>query len=482
MLFSINKNEWVGNLRNDFFAGLVSSIAILPEVVGFAIIAGVNPMVALLASATTILVISFTGGRPAMVSAAAGSMALVMATLIKNHGIEYMIAATILTGVLQLLLGYLGIQKLMKFIPKTVMFGFVNALAILIFLAQVQQLPGQSLPTYAMVITSIGLMYLLPKITRVVPPALIVIIVMTIISLFFSKYLKNIGDLGSISPLQVSISFPDIPFNLNTLTIIFPSAIALTFVGLIESLLTIPIVDSLTETSGDSKREVKAQGLANIITGILGGPAGCAMIGQAVINVKSGGRKRFSTFAAGISLLMLIFFMKNIMLQIPTAALIGIMITVSFETFEWESLSLIKTFEVTESFIMVITVGTIVYTHNLATGIFIGVLISSVVFMVKSSSISVVSVNNIFAVTGPLFFASTHTFSEHFNKIQNSQELLTIDFTQCRILDYSGTTAVQQVIKKLHDQGKSISITGLEKHNPKFNYDVQKIISELNKY
>ena len=379
MLFSIKKEEWLGNGRNDFFAGLVSSVAILPEVIGFSIIAGVPPLMAVLASAITLLVITFTGGRPAMVSAAAGSMALVIAGVVQAHGLSYMIAATILTGILQIIFGYLGIHKLMKHISKTVMLGFVSALAILIFLAQVQQLPGQTVATYVMVALSIVLIYVLPKVTKVVPPALIVIVLMTIVSFFFKGQLQTVGDLGEMSAATLHVALPAVPFSWETLLIILPPAVALSLVGLIESLLTLPIVDDMTESKGDSKREVKAQGLANIVTGFFGGQAGCAMIGQAVINVKSGGRKRLSTLVSAITLFLFIFLLKDLMVQIPTAALIGIMMTVAVDTFDWEALHLFRRFEILECLILLATVGVIVYTHNLAIGIVLGVILTLII-------------------------------------------------------------------------------------------------------
>ena len=279
MILQFNKNEWFGNIKNDILGGLVTSIALIPEVIGFAIIAGVNPMTALFASFITLTVTSITGGRPAMVSAAAGSMALVMVTLIKTHGLEYMIAATILTGIIQLILGYLGIHQLMKFISKPVMLGFVNALAILIFLAQVQQLDNKNLATYGMVGGTIALMYLLPRITKAIPPALIVIIAMTIVSLNPGFGLQTVGDLGDMSGALPFLGLPSVPFTFETLRIIFPTALALSMVGLIESLLTLPLINDMTDSTGDNQREVKAQGLANIVTGFFGGPAGCAMIG-----------------------------------------------------------------------------------------------------------------------------------------------------------------------------------------------------------
>lgn len=380
MLFHLKKEEWLGNERSDLFAGLVSSVAILPEVIGFAIIAGVNPISALFASALLLLVTTFTGGRPAMVSAAAGSMALVMAALIQSHGLEYMVAATILTGWLQLLFGYLGIHKLIRYIPQTVMFGFVNALAILIFLAQVQQLPNQTIWSYLMVVSSIALIYLIPKFITVVPPALIVILIMTLLSFFFKDHLQTVGNLGEMQTITPKMMLPNVPFSFETLRIIFPTAFALTIVGLIESLLTIPIVDRMTNSTSDSQREVKAQGLANLVTGLFGGQAGCAMIGQAVINVKSGGRKRLSTLVSGLTLLLFIFVLKDLMLVIPTAALIGIMMTVAVTTFEWDSLRLFRSFELIESTIMLLTVASIVYTRNLAVGILLGVALSGLAY------------------------------------------------------------------------------------------------------
>ena len=380
MLFSFKKQEWLGNERADLFAGLVSAVAILPEVIGFSIIAGVTPIAAVFASALTLLVVTLTGGRPAMVSAAAGSMALVMAALIQAHGLEYMIAATILTGILQLLLGYAGVHKLMRFIPKTVMFGFVNALVIFFFLAQIQQLPHQTIVSYVMVIVSIGLIYCLPKFIKLVPPALIVIFVMTLVAFFFKGHLQTVGDLGEMTAITPAMMLPNVPLSLETLRIILPTALALTLIGLIESLLTVPIVDKMTASTSDSQREVKAQGLANIVVGLFGGQAGCAMIGQAVANVKSGGRKRLSTLISSLTLFLFIFVFKDIMVGIPTAALIGIMITVSIDTFEWESLHLLRTFEITESFIMIVTVAVIVYTHNLAVGIILGVCLSGVMY------------------------------------------------------------------------------------------------------
>lgn len=381
MLFSISKNEWLSNLKNDFWGGIVTAIALIPEVIGFAIIAGINPINALYAAVIMALVTSFTGGRPAMTSAAAGSMALVLVSMVKTHGMQYMLATTILTGLIQLWLGYIGIHKVVRYISKPVMLGFVNSLAILILLAQLQQLPHQNIATYIMVISTIILMYVLPRITKVIPPALIIIVVMTIITLFVPVHLQTVGDLGNLTAGLPHPGLPHVPWNFHTLTIILPSAIALAIVGLTESLLTLPLIDQLTQTTGDSQREAKAQGLANMVVGWFGGQAGCAMIGQAVINVKSGGRQRFSTFTASIALLCMILFLKPLMVQIPTGALIGIMITVAFTTFDWSTLKAIAVQKLTliEIGIMLITIALVVKTHNLAIGIVIGMLLSGLV-------------------------------------------------------------------------------------------------------
>ncbi|MDZ5757875.1 SulP family inorganic anion transporter [Carnobacterium maltaromaticum] len=476
MLISLKKEEWFGNIKNDILGGLVTSIALIPEVIGFAIIAGVNPITALFASVTTAIVTSITSGRPAMVSAAAGSMALVMVTLIKNHGIEYMVAATILTGILQLALGYLGVHKLMKFISKPVMLGFVNALAILIFLAQVQQLGNKNIFTYVMVGISIVLMYMIPKLSKEIPPALIVIIIMTLLSLFPQFGLQTVGDLGDMSGKLPFPSLPMVPFTLETLIIIFPTALALSMVGLIESLLTLPLIDDMTESKGDSQREVKAQGLANVVTGFFGGPAGCAMIGQAVINVKSGGRKRLSTLTAGLALLFLIVALKSLMIQIPTAALIGIMITVAFETFDWESTKKLKKVSLTETSIMLVTVAIVVYTHNLAIGILVGVLLSIFVFIAKVSKLKFNQSNETIYISGQLFFASANSLIEYFEK-QDPQENIMIDLSHVHIWDESGIDALFATLNILDTKYHSYKIVGLQTTNMKLKAKIDSINS-----
>lgn len=447
----VKKEDWFSHVKDDIFGGLVTSVALIPEVIGFAIILGVNPITALFSSVILCVVTSFTSGRPAMVSAAAGSMALVMVSLVRDHGLSYMIAATILAGILQVILGYLGIHKLMRFISKSVMLGFVNSLAILIFLAQIQQLFHQNLVTYSMTGLTILLMFVLPKFIKSIPPALIIIVVMTVIAMFSGLQLQQVGDLGDMTGGLPQIGLPDVPFTMATLLTIFPTALALAMVGLIESLLTLPLVNDMTQTKGDSQQEVKAQGIGNIITGFFGGQAGCAMIGQAVINVKSGGKGRLSTFTAGMMLFIMILGLKSIMVQIPTAALIGIMITVAFETFDWDSIRFLRTTVLTDSLVMLCTIIIVVYTHNLAIGILVGVIASSLFFISKASKLQVDENETQLYISGQLFFASTHTLKEKLvdTDLRQYQQL---DITELYVLDKAGKEALKETLYHLQHQ------------------------------
>ncbi len=368
------QQQWLGNVKKDIFGGLVTSVTLIPEVIGFAIIAGIHPMLALFASVISLLVTSFAGGRPAMVTAAAGSMAVVMAPLIKDHGIPYMVAATLLTGVIQILLGFAGVHKLMRFVSPCVLAGFVNGLAIIIFMSQAGQLPGLPVLELAIVAGTVFLMVVLPRLIKSVPPALICIVIGTLLSALSGLDLKTVGHLGDMSGSLPLPQLPAVPFNWTTFYIIAPVAVALSVVGLAETLVTLPLIDDLTDSQGDQPREVKGQGLANLVSGVFGCQAGCAMIGQAVMNVKSGGRKRFSTLTAGLVLLLMIVALKDVVLNhIPTAALIGIMIIVAFETFNWQSVRKIKGGPVTESITMVVTTAVTAITSNLAIGIVVGI-------------------------------------------------------------------------------------------------------------
>ncbi|MBB5337078.1 SulP family sulfate permease [Pectinatus brassicae] len=341
-MFQTLKKEWFSNVRADILSGIVVALALIPEALAFSIIAGVDPMVALYASFCIAVIISIAGGRPAMISAATGSMALVMVPLVHDYGLQYLLAATILTGILQFIFGLLNINQLMRFIPNAVMIGFVNSLAILIFMAQIPYFWNISSTAYIFVIVTLAIIYILPKFFRGIPAPLIAIIILTFVTIKFNLIMPTVGDLGQISKSLPTFLIPDIPFNFNTLSIIFPYSLALSIVGLMETLLTASIVDDMTETNSDKQRECCGQGIANIINGFLGGMGGCAMIGQSVINIKSGGRGRLSTFVAGMFLMFLIMVLGDLVIKIPMPVLAGIMIMVSVGTFEWSSFSYLK--------------------------------------------------------------------------------------------------------------------------------------------
>ncbi|MBC1512880.1 SulP family inorganic anion transporter [Listeria booriae] len=468
MLFSLQKNEWFGNLRVDFLSGLVVAFALIPEAIGFSIIAGVDPMIGLYASFTMAVVIAFIGGRPAMISAATGAMALLVVDLVKNHGLQYLLAATILTGIFQLLFGYLGIAKLMRFIPRSVMVGFVNALAILIFTAQLTQFQHANWMMYAMVGASLLILYGLPKFFKAIPAALIAIIVMTVISISLHLDLKTVGDMGNISSTLPVFLIPSIPFNLETLQIILPTALGLSIVGLLESLLTASIVDDMTNTDSDKTREAKGQGIANIVTGFFGGMAGCAMIGQSVINVSAGGRKRFSTLVAGIFLMVLIIVLGNWVVQIPMAVLVAIMIMVSIGTFDWRSFEYIRKGHFTDTAVMIVTVVIVVFTHNLAIGVITGVILSAILFMVKISKIHVESEIKpekiIYKAKGQLFFASVDNFTKAMAVTVENKRVL-FDLSELHIWDDSGVEAIYKVIQQFENAGNSVRMIGLNKES-----------------
>lgn len=376
------KNNWFGNVKNDVLAGMVVAMALIPEAIAFSIIAGVDPMVGLYASFCIAVVIAFLGGRPGMISAATGAMALLMVTLVAQHGLQYLLAATILTGIIQIILGFLKVGQIMKFIPRSVMLGFVNALAILIFTSQLPHFAGESWPMYLLVIGSLAIIYLFPRITRAVPAPLVAIVVMTIIVMTTGISVKTVGDMGELTSTLPVFLIPDIPLTFETLQIILPTALALAFVGLLESLLTAQIVDDMTDTPSDKNKEARGQGMANVVTGFFGGMAGCAMIGQSVVNIKSGGRGRLSALTAGVFLMMLIIVFKDLLVQIPMAVLVGVMIMVSIGTFDWNSLRKIHVIPKTDAAVMIVTVVTVVKTHDLSKGVLAGVVLSAIFFVV----------------------------------------------------------------------------------------------------
>ncbi|MBC2581695.1 SulP family inorganic anion transporter [Clostridium sp. DJ247] len=464
------KTEWFSNVRADILSGIVVALALIPEAIAFSIIAGVDPMVGLYASFCIAVIISFVGGRPAMISAATGSMALVMIPLVKEYGLNYLLAATILTGIIQVIFGVCKISNLMKFIPQAVMIGFVNALAILIFMAQVPHFIGISNITYIFVAITLVIVYTLPKFIKAIPAPLIAIILLTAVAIFMKLDLQTVGDLGTITKSLPKFFIPDVPFSFETLKIIFPYSIALAIVGLLESLLTASIVDDMTETKSDKHKESRGQGIANIITGFFGGMAGCAMIGQSVINVKSGGRRRLSTFVAGIFLMFLIIVLGDLVVQIPMPVLAGIMIMVSISTFDWSSFSYLRKAPKSDAAVMLSTVIIVVATDDLSKGVIVGVILSALFFVAKVSKIQVIErkekQNTIFDIKGPLFFASVQGFVESFDFNTKNTNII-IDFSNTHIWDDSAVGAIDKVVIKYRENNNKVTIQGLDSSSKK---------------
>lgn len=465
MLQKLNK-EWFGNPKEDILAGIVVALALIPEAIAFSIIAGVDPMVGLYASFCIAVVISFAGGRPAMISAATGAMALLMTTLVKDYGIQYLFAATILTGVIQLTFGVLKIARFMKFIPRSVMVGFVNALAILIFMAQVPHFIGISNLTYIVVAITLAIIYLLPRFTQAVPAPLVAIVTMTLFAIFANTDLRTVGDLGQITQSFPTFLLPEVPVNLETLAIIFPTSLALAIVGLLESLLTASIVDDMTDTESNKHRESRGQGIANIVAGLFGGMAGCAMIGQSVINVKSGGRGRLSTFVAGVFLMFLIIVLGDWVVQIPMPALAGVMIMVSIGTFDWSSLRTLMKVPLTDTIVMVVTVGTVVATHDLSKGVLAGIILSAIFFVAKISKVRVEASSQgdekktVYDIKGQIFFASVQDFVNSFS-FQDPQQKVVLNFSEAHIWDDSAVAAIDKVVIKFKEQNVDVKLAGL---------------------
>lgn len=458
----ILKQQWFGNIRGDILAGIVVALALIPEAIAFSIIAGVDPMVGLYASFCIAVIIAFVGGRPGMISAATGAMALLMVPLVKEYGLDYLLAATILTGFIQILFGLFKVAKVMKFIPNAVMIGFVNSLAILIFLAQVPHFIGISTMTYVFVAVTLLLMNTLPRFIKVIPAPLIAIVVLTAVAIFSGVELRTIGDLGNITKSLPTFLIPNVPFTFETLQIIFPYSLALAIVGLLESLLTAQIVDDMTATESEKNKEARGQGIANFINGFFGGMAGCAMIGQSVINVKSGGRGRLSTLVAGLFLIFLIIVLGDLVVKIPMPVLVGIMIMVSIGTFDWSSFKYLVKAPRTDVIVMLVTVIIVVNTHDLSKGVIAGVILSAIFFVVKISTLKVLENGNIYIVEGQLFFASTDNFINYFKNAEFSSSKITIDFSNSHIWDDSGVGALFKVKDLLQEKGVIIEVTGLD--------------------
>jgi SulP family sulfate permease len=467
MLQARYAREWFSNLRGDVIAGAVVALALIPEAIAFSIIAGVDPQVGLYASFCIAVVIAFVGGRPGMISAATGAMALLMITLVREHGLEYLLAATILTGVMQILAGYFKLAQLMKFVSRSVVTGFVNALAILIFMAQLPEFRGVGWEMYAMVAAGLAIIYLFPLLTRSVPSPLICIVALTGVSVWLGLDLRTVGDMGELPSTLPIFLLPDIPLSLETFIIILPYAIMLTVVGLLESLMTATIVDDLTDTSSNGDRECKGQGIANIVSGFFGGMAGCAMIGQSIINVKSGGRGRMSSFAAAIFLLILILLLDDWLRMIPMAALVAVMIMVSIGTFSWSSFKNLKVHPKSSSIVMLATVIVVVLTHNLAYGVAVGAMLSALFFARKVSAlVNVTSYREeksslrTYKVEGQLFFVSASSFSNSFDfrEVLNS---VVIDVSSAHFWDLTAIGALDKVVLKFRREGTEVEIIGM---------------------
>jgi len=468
MNLSSIRQTWFANVRGDLLAGIVVALALIPEAIAFSIIAGVDPKVGLYASFSICVIIAFAGGRPGMISAATGAMALVMVTLVKDHGLQYLLAATVLTGVLQILAGVLKLGALMRFVSRSVITGFVNALAILIFMAQLPELTNVSWVVYAMTAAGLAIIYGLPYLTKAIPSPLVTIVVLTAVSIAMGLDIRTVGDMGELPSSLPVFLLPDVPLNLDTLKIILPYSMTLAVVGLLESMMTASIVDDLTDTPSNKNRECMGQGVANIATGFIGGMAGCAMIGQSVINVKSGGRGRLSALTAGVLLLVMVVFLGRWVSQIPMAALVAVMIMVSIGTFSWDSVRKLREHPPSSSIVMIATVVVTVSTHDLAKGVFVGVLLSGIFFAHKVGRVLRVDSSSededrtrVYGVVGQVFFASSEAFLSAFD-FKEVVPRVRIDVTRAHFWDITAVGALDKVVLKFRREGTEVEVIGMD--------------------
>ncbi|HDZ33302.1 MAG TPA: SulP family inorganic anion transporter [Pseudoalteromonas sp.] len=469
-MFDHVKRDWLSNIRGDVLAGIVVALALIPEAIAFSIIAGVDPKVGLYASFCIAVIIAFVGGRPGMISAATGAMALLMVTLVKDHGLEYLLVATLLTGVLQIFAGFLKLGELMRFVSRSVVTGFVNALAILIFMAQLPELTNVTWHVYAMTAAGLGIIYLfpyIPTIGKIIPSPLVCIVVITLLCIYLGLDIRTVGDMGELPDTLPIFLWPDVPLTLETLQIVLPYSIGLAVVGLLESMMTATIVDDLTDTTSDRNKECKGQGIANIGAGLFGGMAGCAMIGQSIINVKSGGRGRLSTFIAGSFLIIMVVFLDEWLRLIPMAALVAVMIMVSIGTFSWTSVKDLKKNPLSSNVVMISTVIVVVATHNLAIGVLVGVLLATLFFANKIGRFMVVKANHdgsndkiTYEVVGQVFFASAEQFIASFD-FKNAVSNVVIDLTHAHFWDITGVSSLDKVVIKFRREGATVNIIGM---------------------
>jgi len=465
------RHQWFGNVRGDLVAGLVVALALIPEAIAFSIIAGVDPKVGLYASFSIAVITAITGGRPGMISAATAATAVLMVTLVRDHGLEYLLAATVLAGLLQIGAGLLKLGAVMRFVSKSVMTGFVNALAVLIFIAQLPELDPRNVTwiTYVLVAAGLAIIYLFPLLTRAIPSPLVTIVVLTALAWALGLDVRTVADMGALPDTLPVFLIPQIPLTLETLLIILPYSVAVAVVGLLESLLTQNIVDDLTDTASDRNQECIGQGIANTATGFIGGMAGCAMIGQSIINVKSGGRGRLSSFAAGMFLLIMVVGLGDLVGIIPMPALVAIMIMVSIGTFSWSSIGNLRTHPRSSSIVMVATVVTVVYTHNLAIGVLAGVLLSGIFFAGKiaqlfkvTTTISKDGRQRTYVVEGQMFYASVEDFMRALD-FKEALERVVIDVSRAHIWDISSVQALDMAVLKFRRDGAEVEIVGMNR-------------------
>lgn len=468
-MISLKKEEWFSNVRTDVLAGLVVGLALIPESIAFSAIAGVDPQVGLYASFCIAVTIAFFGGRPAMISAATGAMALLMITLVKDHGLQYLLVATILTGIIQVIAGYFKVAKLMRFVSQAVVYGFLNALAILIFVAQLPEMQKMDGMGYLFIAMGLAIIYLfpyLPKIGKAIPSPLICIIVLSGLALFLGTDMRTVSDLGQFPDTLPMFLLPEIPLNLETLQIVLPYSLTLATVGLLESMMTTTVIDEVTGTEGDRHQECRGQGMANIVSGFMGGMAGCAMIGQSIINVSSGARTRLSTLIAGVFLLCLVVFLKDWLAYIPMAALVAIMVMVAFTTFQWGSVKQFNKHPLEFNVVMIVVVLVVLATHNLALGVFVGVLLSALFFINKlERTVHVYTHLNSahsrsYFISGQIFFSSSEKFYQFFD-FKEKLEHVELDLTHAHIWDVTSVNMLNNVIQKFKAQGIEVTVIGL---------------------
>lgn len=461
------RREWLPNPRGDILSGIVVALALIPEAIGFSVIAGVDPKVGLYASVVIAVVIAFVGGRPAMISAATAATAVLMTGLVRDYGVQYLFAATILMGVFQILAGVFKLGRVMRFVSQSVMTGFVNALAILIFMAQMPELIGVSFETYGLIALSLAIIYLFPYLTKAVPSPLVAIIVATILTVVFRLDVRTVAGLGELPSALPSFGLPDVPYTIETLRILAPVALTLAAVGLLESLLTAQIVDDMTDTPSSKNRECVGQGVANMASAVFGGMGGCAMIGQSGINVSSGARGRLSTLVAGAFLLVLLVALQDLLAIVPVAALTAVMVMVSINTFSWASILRLRTNPVSSSVVMLATVITVVATKDLSLGVLIGVLLSGVFFAGKVSRLSRVTSDlsddgrvRTYWVDGQIFFASAGTFAESIDVLEPVDKIV-IDVSGAHFWDISAVAALDRLMLKAREHGHDVEVVGL---------------------